>query len=140
MALLQTLLKYKWWILTALAVVAVIVVASTVFGSEGFTSEQPASLVLFYSHDCGHCQEFLPKWKQMAAAQGGSQDVKKESDIPPKGNGVELKEVNCDKHTDLAQKHQIEGVPTMILFKGGVGKVYNGPRDEKSIKAFVANN
>ena len=129
---------YKWWILGVVVVVVGLMLVRMMFSSsEGFTSDQPASLVLFYSNNCGHCQEFLPKWKEMAQTHGGSTDVKTESDLKPTGDGVQLKEVNCDAHGDIATNHQIEGVPTMILFKGGDSHVYGGPRNEEAIKAFV---
>jgi len=61
-------------------------------------------LIDFYADWCGPCQVMRPVLK----------DVKSEL-----GEKVAIIKINVDKNQTLAQKFQIRGVPTFMIFKNG---------------------
>ena len=61
-------------------------------------------LLDFYANWCGHCQKLLPLLDEVAVDMDGKLSVMK---------------VNVDENREFAQKFEIKGLPTMLLFKGG---------------------
>ena len=61
-------------------------------------------LLDFYANWCGHCQKLLPLLDEVAADLDGKLSVMK---------------VNVDENREFAQKFEIKGLPTMLLFKDG---------------------
>lgn len=66
-------------------------------------SEKPV-LVDFFATWCGPCQMLLPVLNQV-----------KES----LQDRITIIKIDVDKNQTLAQKHQVRGVPTMMLFQDG---------------------
>ena len=61
-------------------------------------------LVDFYATWCGPCQMLLPVLKQVKDNLG---------------ERITILKIDTDKNHDLANKYNVRGVPTMILFKNG---------------------
>ena len=61
-------------------------------------------LLDFYANWCGHCQKLLPLLDEVAVEMDGKLNVMK---------------VNVDENREFAQKFEIKGLPTMLLFKAG---------------------
>ena len=71
--------------------------------NEIIQSDKPV-LVDFFAEWCGPCKTIAPVLK----------DVKKEA-----GDSVIIIKVDVDKNTQAANEYQVQGVPTLILFKNG---------------------
>ena len=74
----------------------------TSFGT--ITDSEIPVLIDFFATWCGPCQTLAPIL----------QDVKKDL-----GEKVKIIKVDVDKNQELAQKFQVRGVPTLMLFKNG---------------------
>jgi thioredoxin 1 len=71
--------------------------------NEIIQSDKPV-LVDFFAEWCGPCKMMTPILK----------DVKKEV-----GDAVTIIKVDVDKSSQAANEYQVQGVPTLILFKNG---------------------
>ena len=71
---------------------------------------------------CGHCKQLAPEYSRAA------EKLKKNE--PP----VLLGKVDCTKESGLANRFNIQGYPTLKLFKDGEPLDYDGERDEKGKK------
>lgn len=61
-------------------------------------------LLDFYANWCGHCQKLLPLLDEVAVDMDGK---------------IQVMKVNVDENREFAQKFQIKGLPTMLLFSAG---------------------
>jgi len=88
---------------------------------EEYISPDKTTLVLFYADWCGHCKKLKPTWSE--CSKKASKD------------GLNMVQINVgegtDKDKELAEKYQIDGYPTIMLFKNGKATPYNGPRTEE---------
>lgn len=71
--------------------------------SEIIQSDKPV-LIDFYADWCGPCKTLSPIIQEVAREMGDS---------------VRVIKINVDKNQAVAEKYQVRGIPTMIVFKNG---------------------
>ncbi|KAI8793216.1 protein disulfide-isomerase A4 [Biomphalaria glabrata] len=85
----------------------------------------PVVLVEFYAPWCGHCKNLAPEYSA-AAKELASSD-------PP----VVLAKVDATVHSELAQRFDVTGYPTLKFFKNGKEYPYEGPRETQGIISYM---
>ncbi|KAG0601942.1 hypothetical protein M758_11G149800 [Ceratodon purpureus] len=93
------------------------------------TIKKRPTFVMFYAPWCPHCQRLHPIWTQLAGV------------LSKKGYNVQLAIVDATKHSRLADKYEVPGFPTLIMFKDGkpVGR-HRGARDIDTLISFIDKN
>lgn len=81
-----------------------------------FIDKNKYAMVEFYATWCGHCQALKPEYAAAAT------ELKSEE--------VVLAKVDAGEESELAQKYNVEGYPTVLFFVHGVEKTYNGARNK----------
>jgi len=96
-------------------------VESKDFESKIKTSDK--TLVLFYAEWCGHCEKFRPIWDE----------AEKEAE----SRGFKMLKVNVGDNKEhdkrVTEKYGVEGFPTILVFKNGSHKEYEGERTKESL-------
>ncbi|KAF0919999.1 hypothetical protein E2562_032451 [Oryza meyeriana var. granulata] len=82
-------------------------------------------MVEFYAPWCAHCQALAPDYAAAAA------------ELAPLAHEVALAKVDATEDTDLAQKYDVQGFPTILFFIDGVPKDYNGARTKEAIVSWI---
>ncbi|RCV04424.1 hypothetical protein SETIT_1G000400v2 [Setaria italica] len=103
------------------------VVVLTAANFSSFLAATRHVMVEFYAPWCGHCQVLAPDYAAAAshlAAQHAQADVA-------------LAKVDATEDTDLAQKYDVQGFPTILFFIDGVPKDYNGARTKDAIVEWI---
>ncbi|KAJ4759933.1 Protein disulfide-isomerase [Rhynchospora pubera] len=90
-----------------------------------FISKNKHVMVEFYAPWCGHCKMLAPEFA--AAAK----------ELAEEGAEVALAKVDATEETDLAQKFDIQGFPTVSFFIDGVRLDYSGGRTRDTIVAWI---
>lgn len=91
--------------------------------------EHNVLLVMFYAPWCSHCKKMKPEY--LAAAK----------DLSASGYSKCLAMVDCTVNPEVTEQFNIEGFPTIKLFKNGkYVKDYTGKRTVEEIKRFVMHN
>lgn len=80
-------------------------------------------MVEFYAPWCGHCQALAPEYAAAAKA------LKEEA--------VELAKVDATEESELSQKFDVQGFPTVLFFVDGDHKPYPGPRSKDAIVTWI---
>ncbi|KXN70903.1 thioredoxin-like protein [Conidiobolus coronatus NRRL 28638] len=84
--------------------------------------------VKYYIDSCKWCKKLAPIWEEV------STDLTRWSGK----NNFKLASFSCSKYYHLCSKLEIEGYPTLYLYKDGKFiEEYNGPRGNKDLKSYV---
>eukprot|EP01105_Mastigella_eilhardi_P013707 TRINITY_DN311_c0_g1_i1.p2 TRINITY_DN311_c0_g1~~TRINITY_DN311_c0_g1_i1.p2 ORF type:complete len:531 (-),score=197.72 TRINITY_DN311_c0_g1_i1:102-1634(-) len=82
-------------------------------------------VVKFFAPWCGHCKHLAPEYAKAATALKGEQPA------------IVLAEVDATVETELGQRFQIQGYPTLKMFRKGTEAEYQGPRDFAGIVKYL---
>ena len=80
--------------------------------------------ILFHVNWCGHCQNFLPIWKQFEKEMNGK--------------NIHIEHIDCDENQEMCEKFKVKGYPTAILTMGKEIIEYDKPRTIKALKEFIS--
>jgi len=101
------------------------VVVLTKDNFDKIVNEAETILVKFYAPWCGHCKHLAPEFIKAA-------DI-----LEKDGEGVILAEVDCTVETDLANRFDVHGYPTLYVFHKGEKSEYKGPREANGIVKYM---
>ena len=92
------------------------------FVSDVLKSEAPV-LVDYWAEWCGPCKQIAPVLEELAESYGGKLKVAK---------------MDVDANQEIPAKHNIRGIPTLMLFKGGqVVATKVGAMNKSQLTAFL---
>ncbi|EPY22551.1 protein disulfide-isomerase [Strigomonas culicis] len=99
------------------------VITGTEKNLDDIIAKDKVSIVKFYAPWCGHCKSLAPEFEKAA-------DALKEQ--------ASLVKVDCTVEKKLAEKYDIKGFPTLIVFrKGEKVENYEGGRTAEEIISYV---
>lgn len=86
---------------------------------------QGVTFVKFFAPWCGHCKRLAPTWDDLARKFAAKAEVK-------------VAKVDCTIYEALCNSHEVQGYPTLVLFKDGKRVAeFNGARDLEALYEFV---
>ena len=88
------------------------------------TGEEQPVLVEFWAPWCVYCRRIAPAMKQLSDRR----------------EDLVVAQVNIDDHPELAQREQMEVIPTLVLYEGGeaLGSIV-APESRSRIEEFLAD-
>jgi len=95
----------------------------TVVRTEG---DKEVVIKLFYAPWCPHCKNMMSEWEKLPKKLNGT--------------GVQVDKVDCDANPEVAKDNDVDGFPTIILFKDGKAIPFNGERTAEDIVKFINTN
>lgn len=95
------------------------VVTLTTDTFDEYVKEHDLVLAEFYAPWCGHCKALAPKYEEAATEL--------------KGKNIPLVKVDCTAEEDLCRTYEVDGYPTLKVFRGPDShKPYGGARQADS--------
>ncbi|GAO16093.1 uncharacterized protein UV8b_02485 [Ustilaginoidea virens] len=89
-----------------------------------FINANPLVLAEFYAPWCGHCKALAKEYEESATEL--------------KEKNIKLIKVDCTEETSLCSKYQVEGYPTLKIFRGLDNiSPYNGQRKASAITSYM---
>ncbi|KAI8333691.1 thioredoxin-like protein [Chlamydoabsidia padenii] len=79
-------------------------------------------LVEFYAPWCGHCKALAPEYEKAATDLKGT---------------IPLAKVDCTVNQAICQEHNVQGYPTLKVFRQGESSEYNGARKHEGIVSYM---
>eukprot|EP01129_Flabellula_baltica_P003867 TRINITY_DN135_c1_g1_i1.p1 TRINITY_DN135_c1_g1~~TRINITY_DN135_c1_g1_i1.p1 ORF type:complete len:465 (-),score=146.67 TRINITY_DN135_c1_g1_i1:50-1444(-) len=101
------------------------VIVGTTDNFDSLITDNEFVLVEFYAPWCGHCKNLEPEYKKAAAT------------LEETGSGIKLVKVDATVETELAQKFEVKGYPTLLFFRSGEHIPYEGDRTAAGIVSWV---
>ncbi|GLB33852.1 putative thioredoxin [Lyophyllum shimeji] len=90
---------------------------------EESVNSQSLMLVEFFAPWCGHCKALAPHYEEAATAL--------------KEKNITLASVDCVDEADLCQAKEVQGYPTLKVYKNGQPSEYSGPRKADGIISYM---
>jgi protein disulfide-isomerase A1 len=114
-------------VLCALALLLVGVMGSDVLDLNSATFESaiedhPLIAVEFFAPWCGHCKSLAPEWEKVATEMKGKVPVAK---------------VDCIENQEVCAEQEVQGYPTLKLFRSGEPSPMEVPRKAEAIVSFL---
>lgn len=107
----------------------VVVVDSSNF-DEIVLNSGKTSFVKFYAEWCSHCQKMVPEWERLAESYSNQDDI-------------QIVEIDADKSKDIGKRYNIQGYPTLKLFRADSLSDpvdYSGEREWEFFSNFLVNH
>jgi len=92
---------------------------------------ESVDIYFFYTEWCPHCKTAKPIWFEFKKDMEGK-----------KVNGVSVNffEVDCDKDTEMSDKFNVKGFPTIKMMKGNQMIEYDAKPSKETLNEFVRSS